>query len=204
MGGVDAHRPVRPGEANAGGRYRSSEVLEEQQGRTVGPVKVVQADQETSRLGGIGGVDEEVRNGLEEGVTLRLRAAACRGAGAKTGHNLREEGRHLRGRRDERLECLIGGGMDVLAENLDEGQIRGHALGVVRAAGEHDPPIAERPLCELTEDSRLADSGFAAEHHDAGFAAARCLQPFGESREFTFTTDDAGAPREHGNAGAAS
>ena len=137
----------------------AQDVAQELERRTVGPVQVVEHEQDR-RAGA--GVAQEPRDGLEHQVAPRLgilRRRARRGIALEPGDQLRE------------LRRARGAGVaDVVAERLDERLVGEQRL--LRAAPVEHGALGVRGPRELGGQARLADPGRAGEQHEAAAAPA--------------------------------
>ena len=132
----------------------AQDVAQELERRTVGPVQVVEHEQDR-RAGS--GVAQEPRDGLEHEVAPCLgilRRRARRGIALEPGDQLRE------------LRRAGGAGVaDVVAEGFDERLVGEQRL--LRAAPVEHGALGVRGPRELGGQARLADPGRAGEHHEA-------------------------------------
>ena len=161
--GADDRQPARP--------RRASQVTQQHQRRTVGPVQVVDHDQHRAR---VRQVAEQSDDGFEQPVALRL------GVPLVGRPQLREPPTQHRDQPCELGAVLPHGRAqlverrlhDVVAESLQERLERDQRL-LRSAAREHQRPVRVRALRGLGEQPGLADAGVAAEQQQTFLSMVR-------------------------------
>ena len=167
---VELGLPVGAEHQETGLARIASQVLQQQQGRLVGPMQVVEHEHHGPVLRGLA---QQRAHGLEQPRARALRVAGQRLR--EVGDQLRELGHepsqlaadqvHLSGQLARRTR------VDVLSQRLDERLLCEQAL-LVAAPVEHDRSVLERALRELRRQARLADARLAVHEHDPPAAFA--------------------------------
>ena len=161
-------------------------VLEELTRGAVGPVDVVEDDEEGVRAG----PEVEQRDERLEEAQPRLRLVTR----FRRGLSLPELWEHLGQLRHHRAE-LGAQGVEVLLvelrpDRLDEGQVGERELGLRAASPEDVAPELARPPCELAREAGLPDPGFPGEQNEAAVATVRREQRVLELGELVLPSDE--------------
>ena len=148
---------------------RSCNVAEQQQRRPVGPLQVVEHEQDRRRRGDLG---QQAGHGLEQPVALGLRLALDRRrqlgrAPAQLGNEPGQLGAVL-ARAGPQLTRR--GAHEVVAQRLDERLVGDERL-LGRSAGEHESTVVVGAPGDLGHEPRLADTWVAGQQHDAAAIA---------------------------------
>ena len=156
-------------EHHAASREPPRRVVEELARRAVRPVDVVEHEEQASILG----PQLQQRHDRLEEPQLRLGGIALRRAGWAV-RELREELCQLAGRgperRAERSRILVG---EVVADRLDERQVRERELRLGAAAPEDVAAELAGPARQLGREPRLADPGLTGEQREAAVPPVR-------------------------------
>ena len=153
----------------------AGEVLEEEQRRLVGPVDVVQ--EENDRLGR-GHAADEPGHAVEQAQPLGFafqqgRLWEIREALVHLGNQLRHLGRAAPQLTQQRR---VGAAADVLPKRFDERQVRHGNLALVAVPREHLRAAEAGVDGELTGQAALADPGLAHEHDERAVAGQHPFQ----------------------------
>ena len=148
----------------------AQDLAQQQHRGDVGPVQVLEHQQEPVA---VGGVEQQPDHRLEELVAESLVLVATRGRGGRTGRA--ELGNQARQRLGAGLRQpdLLGQGRavrGVVPQCLDERLVRRHAL-LVAAPVQDDGAVAVHRGGESRHQARLADAGLAGAHHQAALVA---------------------------------
>jgi hypothetical protein len=177
---IDAGGTVGREEQQRRGARATSQVQEELNRGDVGPVQVLNPEQDAA--GVLRRAGEEGGDGLVQAETLHIRAGCRRRHVLEVVGCVGQERQYAGRGADLRVEHFGREGVPVLVERLDEGQVGGEALRVVGAADEHAHPVRGGPRRELGREARLADSRLTADQDGAPVARARrfeqCSQRF--------------------------
>jgi hypothetical protein len=186
---VELVAPVGDEDERAHAGEPAGEVVEQLARRRVGPVDVLDDEEQAALVRRDG---EQRDDGLEE-PELRLRRVAERGR-RLVAAELREELGELEPRCAEQardpLHVLAG---EVVPERLDEREVRQRQLGLAARAPEHLPVEPPRARRELAREPRLPHPGLAAERDEAALAAVRREQRVLEGEELLLAADEGGA-----------
>jgi hypothetical protein len=145
------------------------QVVEQAERGLVGPLQVVDEEEEAARLAE---VEEAAGDAVEEAEALlgggQIRAF---GEGADAAFELgREAGELGAGVADGLAQLVVRGGVDPQAEGLDEGQVGGGGLELVAAAGEHRAAGDASVVDQLAGEPGLAGAGLAGDQDHAAAA----------------------------------
>ena len=172
------HRPARVGvHVAVGGDHQqrrsgaaAQDLAQQQHGGDVGPVQVLEHQQQPVP---VGGVEQQPDHRLEELVAEPLVLVAARGRGGRTGRaELGDQARQRLGA-GLRQPDLLGQARTVrgvVPQRLDERLVRRHAL-LVAAPVQDDGAVAVHRGGESRHQARLADAGLAGAHHQAALVA---------------------------------
>ena len=161
-------------------------VLEELTRGAVGPVDVVEDDEQGVRAG----PEVEQRDERLEEAQPRLRLVTRFRRGLSL-PELREHLGQLRHHRAElgaqRVEVLL---VELRPDRLDERQVGQRELGLRAASPEDVAPELARPPCELAREAGLPDPGFPGEQNEAAVAPVRREQRVLELGELVLPPDE--------------
>lgn len=170
------HQHTAPAELRRG-------VLEQEQGREIGRVEIVEHQGEPTDTG------EEARHGVEE-LQPRARALALRACGHlhQARHEARDEWQpRTRGREDP----VAPPPPHDLGEDLLPRPERGCASRLGRPAPAHLHAVPLGRARVLEQKPRLADAGLARDEHDLALSAPEGREDGREERLLTLATDEA-------------
>ena len=175
-------------------------VLEQQQRRLIGPVKVVEDDQQRSDLCR---PRQEVADRVEQVAPFLLRRQVHRRWDVVEGApELRADARDLSGRfsedRPERLRALGAG--EGLLEDLDPRGVRSGALPLDAVSGQDADAQAIGLRRELLRQARLAHAGLTADQHQGAPSRGGVLERAPEIGQFLLALDE-GCALQHPRAG---
>src|SRR5215217_4353011 len=163
----------------------TGEVVEELPGRGVGPVDVLDRQEQSALACGEG----EQRDDRLEQTQLRL-AGIGRSLRSSGRGQAREELRELRQAGAQRARELVGvRAVEVVSDRLHEGQVGQRQLGVAAAAGQHGAPQLPSLAPKLAGQPGLADSGLAGERHETALAATRGEERLLQRRKLVIPAD---------------
>ncbi len=171
---VEVGLPVSADEDDLAVAEPLGEVAEQQHRRLVGPLEVVEHDQQ--RLGALRG-DERVEDRFEQ----RLAPPVERGIrtqrrpphlGAEAGHELGQHGAAAGG---ELLKRSLWCHSDRAGQDIAERRVRGFLL-LGAAAAEHDPPLARGFSGDFRDQARSADARSPGEEDHAAGAGGGTVQ----------------------------
>src|SRR6266508_3388331 len=170
-------------------QFLAGEELEQQEGRRVRRVEVVENEDE--RLRERGGAEERGCR-LEESEARSFRVAHGRLRKltvelVQLGKDLREVGRASAELAAERLWI---GASRVRTKRLNPGPVGGGATRLPAASHEHFRPPLPRPPCELLDEAALADSRLPADQDEAALAGERVVESTAELAQLTRTADE--------------
>ena len=168
----------------------AQQVREQQRGRGVGPVQVVEHEDDRCLAGGVG---EQPRHRREEPVAPRLDRLAQRARGddagpgaAQRGDEARELGQLRLDRARERERLAL---RDVVLERADE-RLVGHERLDVATPVEHRRALGVRLAGELGRQPGLADAGLADQQRDLAPAVGRLLEAVAQRLQGRLATDE--------------
>ena len=177
----------------------SGQLAQQLQRRRVGPVEVL--EHQDDRMDG-GGVEEEGRDALHQLVARVFSGGPGRlGQVGKTLADLRDQAGDVGGTLTElHLEVLGRFLGDVSPDRLGEGEQEADGLGFVAAAGEHlgAPQTGVDP--RLVDQTTLADAGFARDEGDPAPALQGCFDGRLEDPELLRPPDEPAAAADPGQA----
>ena len=178
VGDQACHRPARVDvHVAVGGDHQqrrsgaaAQDLAQEQHGGDVGPVQVLEHQQQPVP---VGGVEQHPDHRLEELVAEPLLLVAARGLGGRAGRaELGDQARQRLGAGLRQLD-LLGQARTVrgvLPQRLDERLVRRHAL-LVAAPVQDDGAVVVHRGGESRHQARLADAGLAGAHHQPALVA---------------------------------
>jgi hypothetical protein len=150
----------------------AGQVLEQEQGWAVGPVQVVEHQDQGRRLRR---VHQEGGHAVEETVAIFLRVAAR--SGLDVGEALRHLGDDLcdigSSATERRAERIVGPLRDVVSDGLHEGEVGDPRLGLVAVPQQRLRTPQPRILARAFGQTRLPNAGLAGQHHERAVAAER-------------------------------
>ena len=183
--GAEEHRAPRLG--------RAHEVAQELHGRAVGPVQIVEDEQQRSAGGELG---EQRGERVEQALALHpglVEAGRGHGGRADRHAELRQQGGEVgRTRAEPRRRAGQRRPAGPAAEHLQHGLV-GAGAGLVEAAVEHHRAVRVRGPRELRGEARLADPGLAREQHEPAVVAQGRLPRLPQRGEVGLPAHERGA-----------
>jgi len=151
------------------------QVLKEEQRGRIGPMEVIQEEQEWFSASGC---KQEVANSIEEAMALSFGAQGRRfGDIWKEPAELGQQLGHVGGAFAQVLsEVFDTMAAKILGERLDNGQVGWHSFRLVGVAREDRQPVVRGVDGQLGDEASLSDTGLAGHHHQAPLASDRGLQ----------------------------
>ena len=176
-------------------RQAAGDVVEQLARGRVGPVDVLDDEQQAALARR---QREQTDDGLEE-AKLGLSRVADGRVGLVAAEE-REELRELPPCRAELVGEPVGVlAREVVADRLDEREVRERELGLAACAPEHLPAEPLRAGRELGREARLAHAGLTAERDEAALAAVGRQERVLEDEELVFAADQGGAEDAFGH-----
>ena len=164
-------------------------MLEEQEGRLVCPVEVVEAEDEASGRGS-GDAAQEVGDALEENVALSALVGTVANWQIEEAAQLGNNPTDLRSCSAQLgFQVVDRGGADVVLKGLDKGQVGRHTLGVVGVAKEDSPAFGGGLLSGLPQEPGLADTGLAGDEQDAALTPRGRCEPLADRRKLALAAN---------------
>ena len=175
---------VGPEEHRAPRLRRAQQVAQELEGRAVGPLQVVEHEQQRRAARDLG---EQGGERVEQALPLHARVAAER---LRRLAQLRQQGGEVGGARAEPLRRHgERGAAGPAAQHLEDRPV-GAGPGLVEAAVEDDGAVAVRGAGELRGEPRLADPGLAGEQDEPPLVADRRVPRAAERGERLAAPDE--------------
>src|SRR5262249_17889427 len=150
-------------------RHRPRNVPEHGDRVAVGPVEVVEDEQDRGTLGRR---DQELRDGIEqtEALLVGLQRDRLRDGGEPPPQPPHPPGGRRGGGARGLAQRFGADGAGVRLDRLDERPVRRRPLALIAAAREDTRPVALRQLCPLLRQARLPDPGLADDHDERSVA----------------------------------
>ena len=180
---------VRGYQQNRGAGESGGEYLQHEKAAGVGPMQIVEHEQERAAAGGL---DHVVREGAEEPTTGRARLSG--GLGLETGQALPELGQQ-----DGQLgavlpqvllQVVVARDLRQPTEHLDPGPVGRQALGFVAAPPSDGPAARESLVGKLLGEAGLADARVTHQQRRVPVAAARVVPSRQEIGHLARSTDE--------------